>query len=61
VNTIRLPSGDQSGARSAAGSNVSRDHAPLIESETQMSVLVFDSSLRATAILLPSGESRGVL
>src|SRR5512147_2125618 len=61
VKTIRLASGDQSGARSAAGSKVKRDHVVRMVSKIQMSVFVLPSSRIATAILFSSGESRGVL
>ncbi len=38
MKTIRLPSADQSGARSPAGSNVNRDHVLLVEAPLGLSL-----------------------
>src|SRR5262245_2500823 len=58
VKTIWLPSGDQTGVVSAAGSKVKRDLTPRAASITQISR--FLASTASTATRLPSGESLGL-
>ena len=54
---MRLPSGDQSGQTSTAGSNVNLVIVPRATSNSQMSCDWVSS--RPTTILLPSGDSQG--
>ena len=56
-NTMRLPSGDQTGKLSSAGSTVSRVSVPRTRSNNQMSPVPSFGSKRVTASRCPSAAS----
>src|SRR6266498_5238573 len=58
--TTRLPSGDQTGLVSTAGSNVNRELLPVI-SISQISLPEIVGSDRATATLVSSGDRDGAM
>src|SRR5688572_29335179 len=54
---MRLPSDDQTGWRSGAGSNVNRVGVPVLRSICQTSWSLVFSSFRMSATFVPSGDT----
>src|SRR6266699_2199774 len=56
AKTIRCPSGDQTGVKSTAVTNVKRDGSPLVRSISQISAFPVSESTRKNTTRLSSGE-----